>query len=259
MLILPIIPPVRKTSNIAVQARARWLERVDGMWTRRSIVLGGMTTTVAGCSPWENYRFNYVLRIAAEVAGERVGGSSVIHLGFYNNGFMKGFDAVGAYSVYADGEAPILETPKGKMFALLWGENLSRFHPLEGYAALRSHLDQYAGIAEVSHFRGPVALAADSWPLLVNFSSLADPATAQLIWSPTADPSAQTDTRMISATVEVTDNDVTHRLGPLLPWLADLGGNRLTGDKYGSAKDSRFARNLTKRDFEMRGDETGQI
>jgi hypothetical protein len=233
-------------------------------WTRRSMLLGGTGALLASCSPWANYGYNYLLRIVAEVAGQRVEGSSVIRLDFYDNGLMKGFDAILNYSVHVNGEAPILDTPRGKMFALLLGEYIpnSRFHPLAGYTALRSCLDStYTGprLAEVVEYRERVALDANSWPLLVYFSNLADPTTAQLVWSPEPDPRGEPNIRMIEATVEVTDNEVTRRLDRLMPWLADLGENRLTGDKYGLMRDRVFARSLTKQDFEMRGENTFQI
>jgi hypothetical protein len=233
---------------------------VDRVAINRRLFLATGTAaglTVAGCSPWENYGFNYSLSIRALVGGRLVEGRSVIHTGWHWQ-FLAGLDDLPKYVARTTGDAVTLELGEGKkLFGLITPPfDMSGFRAQRVDEVLQPYADGQSGdevpYGSMARLQGEYPVPQDHWPVVVRFRDVRKPDTIEIL-----DPLRLPDdygpsSRITSVSLKVTDDPVTFHIDQDLPWLASMKGDM--AGSVGTTGRWNDATKTTYTNFKLRGE-----
>ncbi len=179
----------------------------------------------------------YKLTLTVDVNGKQVTGSSVVEV--YRQDTTKVFGgSFGGYGYDFRGEAVAVDLgEKGVLFALLKAGSSSDSQPPYIIKYLGNYsLDPVENLRKMKQARPrpKVDLSFDKIPMLVRFRDINDPKTVELVDPNDLEKSFGKGVKLVSATLEMTDEDVTRGVEKWLPWIREYYGKRLDGDHSGA-------------------------
>lgn len=192
----------------------------------------------------------YKLTLTVDDNGKQYTGSSIVEV--YRQDTTKVFGSMGGYGYDFKGEATVVDLgEKGVLFALLKDSNSGKGLP--PYLLL-SAFNMALGSSNVVDLmrkldkvrpRPKVPLEFSKLPMLVRFRDINDPKTVELVDPNDLEKTFGKGVKLVSATVEMTDEGVTIGVEKWLPWLKKYYNNRLDGDRYGSISEYPLANSLS--------------
>ena len=183
---------------------------------------------------------HYKLTLVVDDNGKQYTSSSVVEV--FRQDTTKVFGgSFGGYGGDFKGEAVVVDLgEKGALFSLLKkGDNVDYPLYIVMYA-FPEHFEEYRNITEISVVdamrkldsirpRPKNDISFNKLPMLVRFRDINDPKTVELVDPNDLEKSFGAGVKLVSATMEITDELVTKGVERWLPWLEKLKGGYLHG------------------------------
>lgn len=195
-----------------------------------------MLLGVYGCyhSAAPSATIRYKLTLIVDDNGKQYTGSSVVEVTRQDT--TKVFAGIGGYGGNYKGEAVAVDMDeKGVLFALLRGKDTVDY-PLyifmksfPEYFPARADITVIDGMRRLDHDKPKASLPFDKLPMLVRFRDINDPKTVELVDPDDLEKTFGTGVKLVSATIEMTDEGMTSEVEKWLPWLKKLKGGYLHG------------------------------
>jgi hypothetical protein len=215
-----------------------------------AVVIG--MAAAAGYFYWQNRdpSFNYRLTVTVESGGQTYTASTVtrVRIKIQENWAP-------ALVPIVTGDAVVVEVPgRSPIFVLMsaktnvdWDSSLA-FHIFQDRFPVplrtRSNVEALVALRETRE------IPRDQYPTLVAFRDITRPETVYEVSPDNMSPPLDEGARVVSMTIEMTDDRVTYQVEPLLPWLDEIRGN-LLGKSIVTT--SELADNLGVASFRKRG------
>lgn len=200
------------------------------------VVIGLVLLGMYGCyhSAIPSATIHYKLTLVVEGNGKQYTGSSVVEV--YREDTTKVFAGIGGYGGNFKGEAVAVDLgEKGVLFALLKQQD-NVDYPLyifmksfPEYFPARADITVIDGMRKLDHDKPKSGLPFDKLPMLVRFRDINDPKTVELVEPDDLEKSFGKGVKLVSTTLEITDEGVTSEVDKWLPWLEKLKGGYLHG------------------------------
>lgn len=195
--------------------------------------------------------FNYKLTLVVDDNGKQIIASGVREVTI---AVRPGIILVNGNYITLKGEAVAIDLgEKGVLFSLLGGSGgtdaqtmfLQEF--MYSGSASKKGIEFYKKLQQTGAKK---ELAFDKLPMLVRFKDINDPKTVEKIDPNDLEKTFGKGVKLVSATLEMTDEGVTNGVEKWLPWIREYYSRRLDGDRYGSGDaKNRLANDLASGDF----------
>jgi len=194
--------------------------------------------------------FNYRLTLVIETPEGKIVGSSVRKVSVFTE--PKIFPEQHSSHSEVKGEAVVVDLGKrGVLFALLSKENDNDY----GDRIAFQEFPQLGGmkpeaIKNYPNIKAKNNLSFDKLPMLVHFRDINDPKTAKKVDPNHLEKSFGKGVKLVSATIEITDDEVTTGVEKRLPWISNYYNKLFDGNRYEKIESSdRFANSIGAGDF----------
>lgn len=220
------------------------------------LLVAGLVFLVGQCV-WTNRgdTFRYRLTVAVESGGRVYTGSSVIQVRSVKQGPLT--QAVSLPKV--TGDAVVVDVPgRNPIFVLLSQRGGGDWDASIAIETFRHRLPNPKDSVVAPENRGQMAalrgdaaeIPADEYPLVVAFGDLSRPETVYELPSHDLSRALGPGSRVLSMTIEMTDDQVTYQIDKVLPWVAPMGGH-LDGTDFCFTR--ALSCDLAAPDFRKRG------
>lgn len=175
--------------------------------------------------------WNYKLTLVVETPEGIKTGSAVRKIHAYNE--PRIFPENSGFHTGVKGEAVVVDLgERGVLFSLLKGNGDWSDY---GYYIIYQEFPYLSnGRSKIWHYtmlEAKKELAFDKIPMLVRFRDINDPKTVELVDPNDLEKTFGKGVKLISATLEMTDENMTTGVEKTLPWLKELNGRYLGGGR----------------------------
>jgi hypothetical protein len=181
---------------------------------------------------YPTYAWNQKLTVTVSTPRGEVSGSSVVAISWAGNFFSRGWGGA-PFHLTLRGDATTVDLGGGQFLFALLGYHRSEETHCTGLVALKllrqklplqSDDDYWAPDTfkrvQAARGRGPITLPQQLYPHFLRFRDTNDPTTAELIDPDNLAKSFGPGVRLVSVTIEITDEPVTRGIRKVLPWLS---------------------------------------
>jgi hypothetical protein len=197
--------------------------------------------------------FSYKLTLVVETPEGRVVGSAVRKIYVESFNILPLLPEESGYQLTLKGEAVVIDLGKrGVLFSLLnakgdddYAENIV-YQEFPYVGAVTPE-----GIKYYSQLKAKKSLSFDKLPMLVYFRDINDPKTVEEVAPNGLEKTFGKGVRLISATIEMTDDDVTKNgIEKRLPWISEYHDKLFDGNRYKTIDaTNRLANSIGAGDF----------
>lgn len=190
---------------------------------------------LSGCA-YERYaKYSYALALKFEAGGKLYAGRSVVAV---DAGDAQTIDQGLIFQESFEGEGVFIDFGFGRAIVSLigwyaWNRGTTGFL-MELFEMPLAEGVNKTNVSRFAALRETRALKADQMPLMIAFSDVTNPASYELVKVTNEAGWVAPGVRLVSATIEITDERPTFTLEKKIPWLKAFKGH-LSGDSFALA------------------------
>lgn len=190
---------------------------------------------LSGCTYKRFAKYSYALSLNFEAGGKIYAGRSVVEV---DAGIGETIDQGKMFQESLEGEGVLIEFGGGRALISLigwysWnGSTTGALLKIFGIAPTGG--GDGTDVVTLAGLRQTRALKADQLPLMIGFSDVTNPASYELVKVTNEAGWVAPGVRLVSATIEITDERPTFTLEKKIPWLEAFKGH-LSGDSFALA------------------------